>query len=205
MSTRELILDESLKQFSEKGYAGTSMSDIAKPIGISKAALYKHFESKQQIFEEIIEQSEIRYGEFLDKLSVHFDGGGNDVNVFENITAQGLCESVLTFVRYSMNDTYSRQVRRMLTISQFESRELGAMYTTRYVSAMLGYDEKLFERLMAVGAIEKGDPKHLALMFFAPVIMYMGIWDREPDRADECESAIKEHVEKFYKMTKKGV
>ena len=203
MSTRELILDEALKQFSEKGYAGTSMSDIAKPIGISKAALYKHFESKQQIFEEIIEQSEVRYGEFLDKLSVHFDGGEKDVDVFGTITSKGLCESVLTFVRFSMNDTYSRQVRRMMTISQFESKELGELYTKRYVSAMLGYDEKLFERLMAAGAIEKGDPKYLALMFFAPVIMYMGIWDREPNRAEECEAAIKDHVEKVYKMTKK--
>ena len=31
----------------------------------------------------------------------------------------------------------------------------------------------------------------------------MGIWDREPERAEECEAAIKDHVEKFYKMTKK--
>ena len=48
MSTKELILEEALKQFSEKGFVGTSMSDIAKPLGITKAALYKHFKSKQQ-------------------------------------------------------------------------------------------------------------------------------------------------------------
>ena len=48
MSTKELILKQALKLFSENGYAGTSMSDIAKPLGITKAALYKHFKSKQQ-------------------------------------------------------------------------------------------------------------------------------------------------------------
>ena len=165
MSTKELILEEALKQFSEKGFVGTSMSDIAKPLGITKAALYKHFKSKQQIFE-------------------------------------GLCESVLSFVRFSMNDPYSKQVRRMLTISQFQSKELAEMYTKRYVETMLSYDEKLFSNLMERGVIMKGDSKTLARMFYAPVIMYMGIWDREPDRAKECEKEIKKHVEEFVAMTK---
>ena len=61
MSTKELILEEALRQFSQKGFDGTSMSDIAGPLGITKAALYKHFESKQRIFDEIIAQSEVQY------------------------------------------------------------------------------------------------------------------------------------------------
>ena len=208
MNTKELILEESLKQFSEKGFDGTSMSDIAKPLGISKAALYKHFESKQQIFDDIIAESEEKYKDFFEKLSVHFLNDNNenmnkeDVDVYSGISAEGLCENVLTFVRFSMNDEYSRRVRRMLTISQFQSRELGEMYTRRYVDTMLGYDEKLFEQLIKAGVIKNGDPKVLASMFYAPVVMYMGIWDREPDRADECEKAIKDHVEQFFKMTK---
>ena len=89
----------------------------------------------------------------------------------------------------------------MLTISQFQNRELGEMYTRRYVDAMLGYDEKLFEQLIKSAVIKKGKPKFLAAMFYAPVIMYMGIWDREPERARECEKAIKDHVEQFFMMT----
>ena len=208
MSTKELILEEALKQFSEKGFAGTSMSEIAKPLGITKAALYKHFESKQRIFDEIIAQSEVQYQNFFEKLSVHFlnDSNGKmnkkDVNVYSGISAEGLCENVLTFVRFSMSDEYSRRVRRMLTISQFQSKELGEMYTKRYVEAMLGYDEKLFGQLIKAGVIKKGEPKMLAAMFYAPVIMYMGIWDREPKRAKECERAIENHVEQFFLMTR---
>ena len=208
MNTKELILEEALRQFSQKGFDGTSMSDIAGPLGISKAALYKHFESKQQIFEEIIAQSEEKYKDFLGKLSVHFLNDNHeimnkkDVDVYSGISAEGLCENVLTFVRFSMTDEYSRQVRRMLTISQFQSSELGKTYTRRYVDAMLGYDEKLFEQLVKAGAIRKENPKVLAAMFYAPVIMYMGIWDREPDRAGECERAIRDHVEAFFTMTK---
>ena len=208
MSTKELILEEALRQFSQKGFDGTSMSDIAGPLGITKAALYKHFESKQRIFDEIIAQSEVQYQNFFEKLSVHFLNNSNgkmnkkDVDVYSGISAEGLCENVLTFVRFSMGDEYSRQVRRMLTISQFQSKKLGETYTRRYVDAMLGYDEKLFEHLIKAGVIKKGNPKVLAAMFYAPVIMYMGIWDREPDRAKECEKAIRDHVEQFFTMTK---
>ena len=202
-----MILEEALKQFSRKGYDGTSMSDIAEPLGISKAALYKHYKSKQEIFEKIIEESEVKYKEVLEELSVHYPGNSrkklskNDVDVYSDISVEGLCKNVLTFVRFSMNDEYSRQVRRMLTISQFQNRELGEMYTRRYVDAMLGYDEKLFEQLIKSAVIKKGKPKFLAAMFYAPVIMYMGIWDREPERARECEKAIKDHVEQFFMMT----
>lgn len=205
MSTKDLILEEALQQFSEKGFAGTSMSEIAKPLGITKAALYKHFESKQQIFDEIIAESEKRYTEIFEKLSVHFDGGQpdkQDVAVYSSISIEGLCESVLTFVRFSMNDEYSRQVRRMLTISQFQTAELSGMFTKRYVDTMLEYDERLFEQLIGSGIISSGDPKALAAMFYAPVLMYMGIWDRQPDKAKECEAAIKMHIEQFCKMTK---
>jgi len=208
MSTKELILEEALRQFSQKGFDGTSMSDIAGPLGITKAALYKHFESKQRIFDEIIAQSEVQYQNFFEKLSVHFLNDSKekmnkkDVDVYSGISAEGLCENVLTFVRFSMGDEYSRQVRRMLTISQFQSKKLGETYTRRYVDAMLGYDEKLFEHLIKAGVIKKGNPKVLAAMFYAPVIMYMGIWDREPDRAKECEKAIRDHVEQFFTMTK---
>ncbi len=208
MNTKELILEEALKQFSKKGYDGTSMSDIAAPLGISKAALYKHFASKQQIFDRIIVESEEKYKDFFEKLSVHLGNGKNvelnkkDTDVYTGISAEGLSENVLTFVRFSMTDEYSKQVRQMMTISQFQSKELGEMYTKRYVDAMLGYDEKLFEQLIQNGAIKKGDPKVLAAMFYAPVIMYMGIWDREPNRAKECEKAIKNHVEQFFQMTR---
>ena len=112
MSTKELILEEALKQFSEKGFAGTSMRDIARPLGITKAALYKHFESKQQIFDRIVAESEKKFRGFFEKLSVHFPKPGEeavnteDVDVYGNISAEGLSERVLTFVRFSMRDPY---------------------------------------------------------------------------------------------------
>jgi len=48
-STRERILDVALDLFIEKGYDGTSLREIAERLGFTKAALYYHFASKDDI------------------------------------------------------------------------------------------------------------------------------------------------------------
>ena len=55
-NTRERILEVSLELFAQSGYLGTSMSDIAKQLGITKGALYKHYRSKQEILDRIVER-----------------------------------------------------------------------------------------------------------------------------------------------------
>ena len=57
-NTKERILEVSLELFAQSGYLGTSMSDIAKQLGITKGALYKHYRSKQEILDRIVERME---------------------------------------------------------------------------------------------------------------------------------------------------
>jgi AcrR family transcriptional regulator len=52
-STRERILDIALELFTERGYDKTSLRDIAERLGTTKAALYYHFERKEDIFLEL--------------------------------------------------------------------------------------------------------------------------------------------------------
>jgi AcrR family transcriptional regulator len=51
--TRERILDVALELFNEKGYDATSLREIAERLGVTKAALYYHFERKEDIFLEL--------------------------------------------------------------------------------------------------------------------------------------------------------
>jgi AcrR family transcriptional regulator len=53
--TRERILEAALDLFAERGYAGTSVAELAKRLGITKAALYYHFASKSDILAALIE------------------------------------------------------------------------------------------------------------------------------------------------------
>ncbi len=51
--TRTRILEEAARLFTEKGYEATSVQDLAEALGLSKAALYHHFRSKEEVLYEI--------------------------------------------------------------------------------------------------------------------------------------------------------
>ncbi len=69
INKRELILEESAKLFSEKGYNATSMKDIASALDIEAASLYNHIKSKQEIL-----------GVLLLSISERFHSGITDVD-----------------------------------------------------------------------------------------------------------------------------
>ena len=53
-SKKDLILDKASAMFRERGYATTSMRDLAEAVGIEAASLYNHIQSKSEILQEII-------------------------------------------------------------------------------------------------------------------------------------------------------
>ena len=53
--TREQIRVVALEMFAERGYAGTSLREIAERLGVTKAALYYHFKSKEDIVRSFTE------------------------------------------------------------------------------------------------------------------------------------------------------
>ncbi|MFB4304485.1 TetR/AcrR family transcriptional regulator [Actinomadura sp. GTD37] len=59
--TRGRIFTVARQLFTEQGYAGTSIADIAKELGTSKAALYYHFKSKEEILSELLAEPIARY------------------------------------------------------------------------------------------------------------------------------------------------
>jgi AcrR family transcriptional regulator len=52
---REYILEAATQLFSEKGYAGTTMRDIAKTVGVLPGSLYAHIDGKESLLLEIVE------------------------------------------------------------------------------------------------------------------------------------------------------
>src|SRR5258708_10707425 len=53
-STREMIADVAVRLFSEHGYTGTTMRDIAEAVGVLPGSLYAHIESKETLLLEIV-------------------------------------------------------------------------------------------------------------------------------------------------------
>lgn len=61
LSSREAIVDVAAKLFSEHGYTGTTMRDIAKAVGLLPGSLYAHIDSKDQLLLEIVSSGISRF------------------------------------------------------------------------------------------------------------------------------------------------
>ena len=66
--TRDRILETARRRFTEHGYDGTSLRDISDELGFSKAALYYHFQRKDEILAALLEPAEVLVGEFVYRL-----------------------------------------------------------------------------------------------------------------------------------------
>ena len=59
-ATRAALLDTATALFAERGYAGTSLEDVASASQVTRGAVYHHFASKQALFEAVLELQEAR-------------------------------------------------------------------------------------------------------------------------------------------------
>jgi AcrR family transcriptional regulator len=67
--TRERILEVALKLFNEQGYEKTSLREIAERLDVTKAALYYHFERKEDILLELHQRLQAVGGDLVDQLA----------------------------------------------------------------------------------------------------------------------------------------
>ncbi len=202
--TKQRILDKALELFSAQGYDSVSVGEIAKAVGIKAPSLYNHFPSKQAIFDAILESTAAQYEADTDRINIHVQNAAQDIPVFTEITAGALFEKLRQIFEYSLhNETISR-FRRMMTIEQFRSPELAALYSRRYVERVLDYHAGIFRALIAAGEIIAEDPDTLAMMYVAPVLTLIGICDRQPERESECLEKLQNHVRLFFHMVHGG-
>ena len=68
-NTRERIEEESIKLFASRGIAETSVRDITRAVGISEGALYRHFESKEDLVWQAFERNYTAFATELDRLA----------------------------------------------------------------------------------------------------------------------------------------
>ena len=198
--TKQRILDKALELFSTQGYDSVSVGEIAKAVGIKAPSLYNHFPSKQAIFDTIMESTAAQYEADTDQINIHVQNAAQDIPVFTEITADVLFEKVRQIFEYSLhNETISR-FRRMMTIEQFRSPELAALYSKRYVERVLDYHAGIFRALIVSGEIVADDPDALAMMYVAPVLTLLAVCDRQPEREHECLEKLQNHVRLFFRM-----
>ena len=198
--TKQKILDKALELFSSRGYDAVSVGEIAQAVGIKAPSLYNYFPSKQAIFDALVESVAAQYTRDTDQISIHVQNAPQDIPVFTAITEDALYEKVRQIFEYSLHNETIRRFRRMMTIEQFRSPELAALYSRRYVGRVLDYHAGIFRALIAAGEICPEDPDTLAMLYVAPVVTLIGVCDRQPEREAECLERLRKHVGLFFRM-----
>ena len=127
--TKQKILEKALELFSARGYDAVSVGEIAKAVGIKPPSLYNHFPSKQAVFDAIVENTAAHYEKDTGEINVHVQDVRRDVPTFSDISADALAEKVRQIFLYSLHDQTVSQFRRMMTLEQFRSPELAALYS----------------------------------------------------------------------------
>ncbi len=200
MDTKQRILDEALTLFSEKGYANVYVNDIAEKVGIKAPSLYKHYKSKQAIFDAIIDEMNHRFEEQAQSLSIDGTDPSKDAKVYEHMDEDHLVQLGNNLFLYYLHDSYTKRFRKMLTLEQFKDKELAKVYSRQYFDNPLSYQGMLLGLLVAQGLLVTDDVPIMALHFYSPIYMLLTVCDREPEREKEALEMMEKHIRQFDKL-----
>ena len=199
VSTKEKFVIEALRLFSEKGYEAVSVAEIASAVGCSAPALYKHYKSKKQLLEAIIEASNKGFEAQMEAMHFDFDAEAKDREKFINMTEEDEIKRLQDMVSYAIHNWFLQAFRKLCTVEQFHMKELSEAYDLRYVDFPINQYEKIFELWIESGKMKEGNPRAMAELYVGYPMLVIGICDRDPDKEEECMKRIEEHIREFNK------
>ncbi len=202
MTTKEKILMEALTLFSEKGFEPVSVRDIARAVGIKESSLYNHFKNKQDIFDELLRLYSNRGAEFFRDMQLtgddmQFEADERTVDFYNSMTDEQFAAMGAAIFEYYFTDEINVKFRRMLTIEQYRSPEIGRLFRDISFDASIEYQSHLFAAFMENGLFSKADPYVLALEFFSPIFLIFYKYDNDAESLAQAKELFLRHIEHF--------
>lgn len=192
-NTKQGILEAALELFSVQGFEATSISQIASAVGIRKASLYSHFESKQAILDALVR-------DVLDQYAAHSIFARPDGDSEDAPTPESTERMILEQLRYILHDPHISRARKMLVVEQFRNPELAQLQTRQNYTDVLAYFTSLVERLIRSGVLAGDDPGIMAAQLCLPISAWINLCDREPEREDEVMELVGRHIAQFFRI-----
>ena len=194
-NTKEKILEEALKLFAQSGYMGTSMNDIASQLGVTKAALYKHYSSKQEILDSIVERMNQMDRERSKEYKMPEGEMEEVIEGYKNIALEKIKQYTKVQFLHWTEEEFSSCFRKMLTLEQYRSPEMSKLYQKYLAKGPLQYMETIFS-----GIVDNSEEaKQLAINFYGPIFLLYSIYDGSENNQDVMNQ-LEAHVERFSKQ-----
>ena len=188
--TKEKILDEALRQFSQKGYDGTNIRELTASLGLVKSSMYKHFGSKEDIWNALLDEMIAYYNE-------HFGSAENLPPVPDSL--DGLVSMTMQMVNFTIHDERVVMTRKLLTIEQFRDERARKLATKHFLTGLTEMFTHIFEGMIDRKLLQSDDPKMLAFAYVAPISALIHLCDREPEKEDNTVSQIESFSRHFIK------
>lgn len=170
-NTREDILLAALRLFARNGYEATSVSDIAAELNITKGALYKHYKSKRNIFDCIVERMAERDCESAQAHELPEGEISEMEDKYASAEPAALLEFSMERFDFWTQDEFASLFRRMLIIEQFRDGEMRRLYEAHIVTGPLEYVTDL------LSAMGHDLPRSEALAFYSPMAFLYSVYD----------------------------
>jgi AcrR family transcriptional regulator len=188
MTTRDRILNEALTLFSENGYDGTGVEQIAEKVGIKAPSLYKHFKGKEDILNALIDITEARYEEFF--------GSNRHIGKLPE-SKEEFIQTAMQKISFTMRDPMIRKTRMLLVQEQFRNERISEATTRHQLDGIQRMFAKIIKGMMDEGIVVKDDPELLAVELTAPAVLQIARADRQPQCEKECMKYIEKHLRHF--------
>ena len=189
-TTKERILDEALVCFANYGYKGTNLRDLAAGLNLSKSALYKHFTSKEDIWNAVIDRMEAYYSERF---------GSPERPPETPKTCEELRQMTSRMLDFTMHDRKIILTRQLLLTEQFHDERAKNLTTAHFLTGTTAIYTHVFAEMMQNGVLKSDDPEMLAFAFTAPISTLIQLCDREPEKEAEIMRRIEAFTEHFIK------
>jgi len=194
---KEIILEESLRLFSQKGYQNTSVRDIAKEVGITQSGLYNHFKNKDHILETLIE-------ELTDSAIV---------KIFENksteelaLKGKSILFSIATTFKIISFDKKNEALFKLLMQELYKNSKIRTIYKEQFYHMNVSKLSSIFSIMMEKSLIKSGDPLFLAHEFFSPLFFYqmqINLLKIDQKANASMVTLFEKHVKYFWEMNRK--
>ena len=173
---KEEILIVALHLFARDGYEAVSVSQIAGELDMTKGALYRHYKSKRDIFDCIVQRMEQQDSEQARQNEVPEESIENVPEEYQNVSVEDFVGYSKSMFEYWTEDDFASSFRKMLTLEQFRNEEMQNLYQQYLVSGPGEYVKDLFKNM------EIKNPEEEAVKFYANMFFYYSVYDGATDK-----------------------
>lgn len=190
--TKERILEAALELFAQSGYSGTSMNDIAKQLGITKGALYKHYTGKQEILDRIVERmNQMDYERAEEYEMPETEPDGFAEAYLHTPIGKIRSYSMAQFAHWT-EEPFASNFRKMLTLEQYHDPKLEKLYHDYLATGPAEYMAAVFRKMTDSDA----SAMQLALEFYGPMFLLYSVYDGAEDKS-AVPALLEKHINRF--------